>query len=162
MLTYSDNTAANIIIDKLGGVATVSDYAKRNNYNQTVLQRKLGTPDINNDNMTSALDCANYLDALLKKKVVSPAASDKIIVALKSRRAYEDVNSDFFGQFLPDNLDYAHISGILTNVRNDAGFYFNANKEPVIIVIMSPELTNEKAGEEAISKGVESIFKAIP
>ncbi len=162
MLTYSDNTAANIIIDKLGGVATVSDYAKKNNYNQTVLQRKLGTPDPNNDNTTSALDCATFLDTLLKKKIVSATVSDKIIIALKSRRAYEDISSDFFGRFLPDNLDYAHISGILTNVRNDAGFYFNANKEPVIVVILGTELTNEKAGEDAISKGVEAVLKAIP
>ena len=40
MITHSDNTATNMVIDIIG-MSAVNDYIKRNGYRDTILQRKM-------------------------------------------------------------------------------------------------------------------------
>ena len=166
MLIYSDNTAANIVITRLGGFQSVNNYARKNGYDRTLLQRDLGRPDPSRENLTSARDCATFLDNLLKKRVVGERASNMILDALARRRGVENQDEvynrqNYFGRFLPRSLAYRHISGLIPDVRNDVGYYPTANGSPVIVAILLSNLVDEAAGEEAIGRAVEQIYRAV-
>ncbi|NWJ47148.1 MAG: serine hydrolase [Chloroflexi bacterium] len=115
MLVHSDNTAANLLIDKLGGFKKVNEFAKNNGYGETLLQRKLGIPDPNNENYTSAKDCAQFLHNLVDGNIVSKKASAQMMQILQSRATNGDNKQDnalnLFGVNLPTDTIYGHISG---------------------------------------------------
>lgn len=84
-----------------------------------------------------------------------------MLASLKSRRAFEGNDTNFFGRLLPDNLEYGHISGILPNVRNDIGFYTGKNRSVIVIILLS-DIINEADSETAIGNVLDQIFKAVP
>ncbi|HEX2912579.1 MAG TPA: serine hydrolase [Chloroflexia bacterium] len=162
MLIYSDNSAANIMIDKLGGPAgfdKVNSYAQRFGYTQTKLQRRLGDVSNPNNNFTCSQDAANYLQHLIKGEIVDKNASDHIMAALKERLSYAQ-DQNYFGTLLPPDVDYRHISGTGTRIRNEFGYYPVLPGKYVIITIMvndAPE-ADEEAG---ISAAIQKINDAI-
>jgi beta-lactamase class A len=162
MLVYSDHTAASLVLNRLG-LAKVNDYARRNDYRVTTIQVNPASPEAATKNLTSARDCALIIDNLLKKKVVSTPVSEKILSELKTRRAYEDISTDFFGRNVPDNLDYTHISGVLPGVRNELGYYVTKSGGPVIIVLLSSNNSGtEAAVETALGQSIAQVLKTVP
>lgn len=74
MMTQSDNTASNIIIDKVGGLSAVNSEIKTLGSKNTVMKRKLmDTKELasGNDNLTSASDLGQFLVKLYRGKIVS-------------------------------------------------------------------------------------------
>ncbi len=156
MLIYSDNSAANIIIEKLGGMGKVNAYAQRYGYNQTLLQRKLGDVSNPNNNFTCARDAAVYVQRLLKGEIVDKASSDRILAALRERRGYRQ-DQNFFGTRLPGEVDYLHISGTGTLIRNEIGYISVRSGKPLIIVMLVAD-TAEAGAETAIATAIAQIY----
>jgi serine/threonine protein kinase/beta-lactamase class A len=162
MLTYSDNSAANLLINKLGGMAKINNYIQANNYKATKLQRFLGDVNNPNNNFTSARDTATFLQRVLQGNIVDKASSDLILGALQARRTYA-ADQNFFGTrlngFQKDN--YLHISGTGTRVRNEVGAVPIADSGSVIIAILDSDMPNESAAENSIATAVQVISQAI-
>lgn len=161
MLVYSDNSATNILIDKLGGFDTINSYASRNGYTSTRLQRKLGYPDSARENYTSANDAVTFMQNLYGLKVVNQDASNAIISILKKRRQYENKAYDYIGRYLPSGVDYVEKSGLGTGVRNDAGSFLTKSGARVSVAIFLSN-NNERTQEEAIGKTVQQLYNSIP
>ncbi|MEI7556283.1 serine hydrolase [Candidatus Chlorohelix sp.] len=154
MLVHSDNTAANLLIDKLGGFQKVNDYSQNSGYKDTLLQRKLGLPDANNENYTSAQDIGQFLYDLVDGYVVSEKASTQLMQILVARATIGDNSEDhalnMFGTDLPKDVKYGHLSGQNTNFRGESGFFSKTNGKPVVVVVIITG--NEVQAEQAINR----------
>ncbi len=161
MLVYSDNSATNLLIDKLGGFAAINDYIARNGYASTRLQRKLGYQDSTRENYTSANDAATFMQNLYSFKIVNQNASSAIINILQRRRQYENKAYDYIGRYLPSGVDYVEKSGLGTRVRNDVGSFVTKSGGRVFVAIFLSN-SNEQTQEEAIGKTVQQLYNSIP
>jgi serine/threonine protein kinase len=158
MLVYSDNSAANILVEHLGGFDVVNEYAQQNDYQDTRMQRSLGNLDPERENYTSARDGALFMERLIGGDIVSEEASSRLQEILERRAETEGGGAHFFGQNLPSGVQYAHISGLLPGVRNEIGYFYNEDRGGFAVVsFMLGELSDESAGETAISNVVGDI-----
>lgn len=165
-LVSSDNTGANILLDKLGGFDKVNAYAQRNGYSQTKIQRRLGDVNNSNNNFTSARDGATFMQRLLRGEIVDKVSSDRVLAALQERRSY-NADQNFFGTRLPPNVGYLHISGTGAGTRNEIGYIVTNPASPtpsdsaLIIAILASEVGNEQAAENTIATAILRISQAF-
>jgi S1-C subfamily serine protease len=158
MLIQSDNSAANIILDRIGGFDRINHYAATSGYSSTRMQRYLGDLDSGLENYTSARDSALFFARLLDGKVVNHAAAEFIALTLGYRPDFEPAYVNMFGRELPPYAFYAHASGLLPSTRNEAGFLITESGRAAVIAIMLEDLPNEELGEQAIARTVAEIY----
>ena len=91
MITVSDNTAANTLLERLGngdataGMAVVNEFCQENGYAQTSFGRKFLEAPTTGDNWTSANDCRNLLASIWQGTCVNAEASGKMLEYLKNQ-----------------------------------------------------------------------------
>ena len=91
MITVSDNTAANTLLERLGGgdaaagMAVVNEFCQENGYIQTSFGRKFLETPTGGDNWTSANDCRNLLASIWQGTCVNAEASGKMREYLKNQ-----------------------------------------------------------------------------
>lgn len=91
MITVSDNTAANTLLERLGngdataGMAVVNEFCQENGYTQTSFGRKFLEAPAIGDNWTSANDCRNLLASIWQGTCVNAEASGKMLEYLKNQ-----------------------------------------------------------------------------
>jgi beta-lactamase class A len=161
MLVYSDNIATNLVIKHIGGFGVVNNYLSRNGYGNTLLQRYMATTSAN-DNFTSSQDSAMFIQKLYNKQVVDETTSNNILRVLTRRRSYEDSQFVYIGRYLPSGVDYIEKSGLGPKTRNDTGSFTTKSGQRIHLSIMLSNLSNEGAGEEALSKAAQEIYNLIP
>jgi len=124
MIAWSDNTATNLVIDKIGLPAT------------TALMQELGCPHTHLHakvfrrdtsiaperskqfglGSTTAAEMVKLLERLQRREMVSPSASDEMLAHLAACQ-----DRDTFRKHLPRGTIVAHKTGLVTGVRTDAG-----------------------------------------
>ena len=163
MLTYSDNSAANLIIRKLGGYDKINSYILRNQYSATKLQRMLGNTDDPNNNFTSAKDAAIYMLHLSKGEIIDGNSSLQILNALLNRKIYSG-DQNFFSTKLTDQYQkngYVHISGTGVKVRNEIGLLPIPDSANMVIAILDTGMPDEAGAETAIASAVQVIGQSV-
>lgn len=131
MITVSDNNAANTLVNLLGdgddsaGMAAVTNYAHMNGYSQTSMGRLLLESNINGDNYTSAMDCANFLAAVYRGQT---AHSDDMMSLLMRQTRTSKIPAG-----VP--VKTANKTGELFNVQNDAAIVFA--DRPYVLCVLS-------------------------
>ena len=118
MISESDNTATNIIIDKLG-MSAVNDTAKRLGLESTKLNRLMMDEDAiakGVENYTSAKDVAAILELAYQGELASKKASATLLKALREQ---QDSSGILAG--LPGEATFAHKTGSLPTVQHDGG-----------------------------------------
>lgn len=163
MLTYSDNSGANILIRKLGGYDKVNSYIQRNQYTSTTLQRNLGDTSNPKNNFTSARDAATFMLRLTRGEIVDQAVSTHILQALNDRKNY-NADQNFFSTKLTAGYQrdgYTHISGTGTKIRNEIGLLPLLDSPSIIIAILDQDMPNETAAENAIASAVQVVATSV-
>lgn len=154
MIVDADWTAANILIDRLGGVESVNTFARSKGHTQTALKRKLDGSEAAKANVTTAAETAALLEKLdLPDEIISN-------VALGTITGGQGPN--YLGRNLPPGLGALQISGALPKVRTSAGYFLrpeDGTRASVAVFLLS-DLPNESAGEDAIAKAMEQIYKS--
>ena len=124
MVTQSDNTAANMLIDLLG-----FDYLNRTfremGLERTNLSRKMmdfRSRDKGIENYTSAREMADILEMIYRKGCVDSSVSEKSLEFLKSQKV-----NDRIPKLLPKDTIVAHKTGLERMVCHDAGIVFTDN-----------------------------------
>lgn len=129
MITISDNTGTNMVIDRLGGQATLNSQFQQLGLNQTQLHDWL--PDIPGTNTTSPVDLVNVLIGVEQGQLISMRSRDRILRTLTA------VNNR---QLLPQGLDtgatIAHKTGTLGKVLADAGLVDTPKGSRYIIAVI--------------------------
>lgn len=114
MMTISDNTATNMIIDRLGGIAQVNQSFTRWGLQQTLLRDKL--PDLEGKNTTSPRELAQVMDLIHQGDVVSLKSRDRMIDIMRQAET-----SVLLEQGLGSGASIAHKTGDIGKLLGDIG-----------------------------------------
>jgi tape measure domain-containing protein len=68
MLEKSDNTATNVLIDRLGGLTRATELAKKEGYKNTTISRYLNIPGSGTPNISTAQDVTLAMQSLIKNQ----------------------------------------------------------------------------------------------
>lgn len=92
MMEKSDNMAANVMIDYLGGLDVVNQEIKKLGFPDTVLERKMMDTDAlaaGKDNMTSVQDLGDALTLINNGKLISKEADNQMMAIMKNNQNHE-------------------------------------------------------------------------
>ena len=147
MIAVSDNSAANVLIDRVG-MENVNAMLDSLGLTHTRLRRKM--MDVKaaaegRENVSTPREMMTLLEALYRGKMLSPEMTDDFFTVLSTHK------DSYLPRDLPDGLKIANKPGDLEGVRNDSGVVFVQNG-PYIICVMMTYLHREREGEQAISK----------
>lgn len=136
MITQSDNTAANILIDILT-LDKINASAKELGCYDTVIQRKMmdfKAQSEGKDNFTSASDLCHVLIKIYNNECLGYIYDQKMIEVMKQQE-----NNTKIPLLLPAGTVVAHKTGELVTVENDAGIIF-VKDGAYILCILSNEI----------------------
>jgi beta-lactamase class A len=147
MVAVSDNSATNVLIDKVG-MQNVNAMLDSLGLSHTRLRRKMMDLDAakqGRENISTPREMMQLLDAIYHGKVLNKESTADFFKMLSTGKA------SFIPRDLPPELKVANKPGELEAVRNDSGIVFVEGR-PYVICVMMGYLRNERDGEDAISK----------
>lgn len=147
MIAVSDNSATNVLIDKVG-MQNVNAMLDSLGLSHTRLRRKMMDLDgarQGRENISTPREMMQLLDATYHGKVLNKESTADFFKMLSTGKA------SFIPRDLPPELRVANKPGELEAVRNDSGIVFVEGR-PYVICAMTGYLRNERDGEDAISK----------
>lgn len=132
MITESDNTATNMVIDLLG-MNNINQYIRQNGYNDTILKRKMmdfAAVNAGLDNYTSVTDLGNIFQKIYNHECVGHKEDEIMLSYLKGQ-----TDKECFPAALPGTV-IAHKTGELGGLYDDGGIIY-MNGRDIILVIMT-------------------------
>lgn len=147
MVAVSDNAATNVLIDRVG-MQNVNAMLDSLSLTHTRLRRKmmdLQAAKEGRENISTPREMMSLLEAIYKGKVLNKDSTEDFFKVLSTNK------SSFIPRDLPPGLKIANKPGELEAVRNDSGIVFVEGR-PYVICVMTSFLSNERDGEDAISK----------
>jgi beta-lactamase class A len=151
MIAYSDNTATNLILDKIG-IAALTRRMEAWGYPNTRIHAKvfLGkTTSVDPERSkrfglgsTTANEMVRLLEQVYHGKVVNAEACKEMLEHLKKCR-----DRDSFPRFLPAGTVVAHKTGSVTGVRTDAGILY-LKSGPVALCVLTEKNEDQRAGKD--------------
>lgn len=147
MVAVSDNSATNVLIDKVG-MQNVNAMLDSLGLTHTRLRRKmmdLQAAKEGRENISTPREMMQLLEAIYREKILNKDSAADFFKVLSTNKA------SFIPRDLPPDLKIANKPGELEAVRNDSGIVFVEGR-PYVICVMTGYLRNEREGEEAISK----------
>jgi len=156
MITDSDNTAANMLIDLLG-FDYLSQAFKDLGLDQTNMARKM--MDFRSrangvENYTTPREMAAILEAMYRRTCVSPTASEKCLECLKKQKV-----NDRIPRYLPRSVIVAHKTGLENKVCHDAGILFTG-KGDVLVAVFTEGNTGSIIAKRMIARLAAYVYKA--
>jgi len=156
MIIYSSNLATNIVIQTVGAA----------NVNATI--RAMGAKDIQVlrgvednkafekglNNVVSAYDLCLLFEKMAKGEAVNAPASAAMIKILLDQKF-----NDIIPAKLPPEVKVAHKTGWITGVHHDSGIVFLPDGRKYVLVLLSKELKDEKAGVAAMASVSELLYQ---
>ena len=147
MVAVSDNSAANVLIDRVG-MPNVNAMLDSLGLTHTRLRRKmmdLQAAKEGRENISTPREMMTLLDSIYHGKVLNKEFTADFFKMLGTNK------DSWIPRDLPADLKVANKPGSLEAVRNDSGIVFVEGR-PYAICVMTSFLRNERDGEEAISK----------
>lgn len=147
MVAVSDNSAANILIDRVG-MDNVNAMLQSRGFSHTKLQRKmmdLKAASEGRENLASPGELLQLLADVYQGKILNQEMTADFFKMLSTHK------SSFIPRELPDDLKIANKPGELEGVRNDCGIVFVPSR-PYGLCVMTSYLRRERDGEDAISR----------
>jgi beta-lactamase class A len=114
MMTISDNTATNMIIDRLGGITQLNQKFRSWGLQNTVMRNRLG--DFKGTNKTSAKDLVKLSALMEKNQLLSDTSESKVIRIMNGCH-----NKSLLPSGLGSGAKIAHKTGTLRFILGDAG-----------------------------------------
>lgn len=152
MIVLSDNTATNVLIDRLGMEninATMADMGMR----QSVLRRKLFDPAgraAGIENTVSAREIGALLEGLYAGELVSPEASAKMLELLRNQK----LNGKLPFYLKPRGIPVAQKTGEDDGITHDVGIVYAP--QPFVLCMLSNE-TDVPAFERLIQDAAREL-----
>ena len=138
MITHSDNTATNIVIDRVG-MSAINEYIQSQGYKDTILRRKMmdyGAIAAGRENFSSVRDLGTFFNRLYNYECVGEEY-DKIMLDFLVKQT----DTDCFPAALPGK-QIAHKTGALDGLYDDGGIIYSDGGDAVL-VIMTENFTGE-------------------
>jgi beta-lactamase class A len=147
MISVSDNSATNVIIDRVG-MENVNALLDSLGLTHTRLRRKmmnLKAAGEGRENIATPREMTMLLEDLYLGKVLNKQMTEDFFNLLSVHK------ESYIPRELPEDLRVANKPGELEGVRNDSGIVFTS-KRPYVISVMTTYLRRERDGGEAIVK----------
>ncbi len=145
MISVSDNSATNIIIDRVG-MENVNALLDSLGLTHTRLRRKmmdLKAAAEGRENVATPREMMTLLEDLYRGKVLNKQLTEDFLKLLSIHK------ESYIPRELPEDLRVANKPGELEGVRCDSGIVFTGNR-PFVISVMTTYLRHERDGGEAI------------
>ena len=152
MITESDNTATNMVIDRIG-MNTVNDYLRRHGYSDTILQRKMmdtSAIQAGRENYSSITDLGNIFLQIYHHNCVGNGYDEIMLEFLQGQ-----TDTDCFPAALPGKV-IAHKTGALIGLYDDGGIIYNGEND-AILVIMTENYTGEYTAMERMRQFARAV-----
>jgi beta-lactamase class A len=137
MIAVSDNTASNILIDRLG-MDNVNATLRSLGLAKTFLRRHMMDFEAakrGNENISTPREMALLLETIYKGKALNPELTAEFIKQLSTLKESE-LQHD-----MPEGVQVANKPGNLKGVRTDSGIIFAKNR-PFVISVMTEKARN--------------------
>ncbi|MFZ0815744.1 MAG: serine hydrolase [Candidatus Sulfotelmatobacter sp.] len=147
MVAVSDNSATNVLIDRVG-MDNVNAMLDSLGLVHTRLRRKmmdLEAAKQGRENISTPREMMMLLAAIYRGKLLNKQSTEDFFKILSTGK------DSWIPRDLPAGVRVADKPGELEGVRNDSGIVFVEGR-PYVICVMTTFLTNERDGEQAISK----------
>ena len=147
MVAVSDNSATNVLIDRVG-LENVNSMLENLGLHATRLRRKmmdLKAAGEGRENVSTPREMMTLLETIYRGKLLNKEMTDDFLKVLSTHKESSLL------QGLPDDAVAASKPGELEAVRNDSGIVFVKNR-PYILCVMTAYLKDEKEGSAAIRK----------
>lgn len=139
MIAFSDNTATNLVIDKIGLPTTAArmetlGFPNTKLHSKSFKRETSVFPERSEKfglGSTTASEMIGLLELLHAEKLVSPEASKAMLEHLKKCD-----DKDKFPRFLPAGTVIAHKTGSVNEARTDAGIIFSPNG-PIALCVLT-------------------------
>lgn len=158
MLINSDNTAANMIVDKLGGFGPVNTFSQAQGMGNTIMRRKLydlAAQSRGVENTTTTGDIARLFLRLQSGDLLQRTYADRLRTIL-AQRGQQDKNWALLN--LPPNTIALHMTGTGAGTRNDAIFVTVGEKQYLLVLMVTDP--NEAGIEAALARVSATLYNA--
>lgn len=148
MIIVSDNTATNMIIDRIGTDA-VSDRMRVLGLKTITLARKMydwEQQKLGKENVISAYEMMLLLRWLAEGRISSKSTSEEIL-GIMARQQYRDK----IPLLLPEDTRVANKTGSITRVTHDVGVVYTTNG-PYILCALAGDVDDKPQAERAIAE----------
>ncbi|MDQ4127291.1 MAG: class A beta-lactamase-related serine hydrolase [Actinomycetota bacterium] len=159
MITLSDNAATNLLIRRIG-MERVNDLAHDLGLRSTCLRRKMMDPEARargEENLTSASDMVVLLGEIWRGSFLSPESKALALELLLGQRMESRVPVA-----LPPGARYAHKTGELQGVENDAGLVLLPGRTFALAVLVEGDVERAVPPVAATVSVVCEAFAAFP
>lgn len=156
MIVVSDNTAMNILADRLG-FGAISEHIKRLGMDNTGLVKKLMLPPPvpGAYNYTTAGDIWKFLSMLESGEIAGREECDEMISIMSRQMFIEKIP-----RRLPKGVFTANKTGEVSGVRHD-GAIIRAFGKAMIISVLTSDSSDENASDDVISDISASLFRVF-
>jgi len=147
MVSLSDNSATNVLIDRVG-MDNINDWLAQLGLQNTRLRRHMldvKAAQEGRENTATPRELVTMLQALYGGRVFNKGTTDEFFKLLATQK------SSYIPRLLPADLMIANKPGNLDAVRNDAGIVFVAGR-PFAIAVMTTFARDELDAERSIAR----------
>jgi beta-lactamase class A len=147
MVSLSDNSATNVLIDRVG-MDNVNSWLTQMGLERTRLRRHMldvKAAQEGRENTSTPRELVTMLRAIHEGRVFGKATTEEFFKMLSTQK------SSYLPRHLPADLMIANKPGNLDAVRNDAGIVFVPGR-PFAIAVMTTFATDGVAAEESIGR----------
>ena len=145
MMTTSDNTATNMIIERMGGMKQLNQRFSKMGLRATMLRNPL--PDLTGTNTTTPEDLGNLLAKIDAGDLISLRSRDRLLHIMRNL-----VRNTLLPQGLEPGATIAHKTGDIKSVLGDAGIIDMPNGKRYIAAILVKRPDNSPQAKEFIQK----------
>lgn len=156
MIVVSDNTATNMLIDRLGGKEALNQRFQDWGLQHTILRAPL--PDLEGTNTTSPRDLSLLLTRIANGEIVSLQSRDRLLAIMR-----QTVTDTLLPQGLEESATISHKTGDIGSLVGDTGLIDMANGKRYVVTALVKRPDNDNRAQEIIrqtSKTIYSHFKA--
>lgn len=143
MITISDNTATNLLIDRLGGKEALTQRFQAWGLTSTAIQHRL--PDVEGTNTSSSQDLVTLLGLVSNGKLLSMRSRDRMLDIMRNT-----VNNSLLPSGLGEGATIAHKTGGIGSMIGDVGLIDMPNGKRYLIAAMVKRPRNDERAEELI------------
>ncbi|MGL5135572.1 MAG: serine hydrolase [Planktothrix sp.] len=152
MITNSDNTATNMLIERLGGIESLNQQFASWQLKQTQMQNIL--PDLEGTNKTSAKDLVNLMADINQGKLVSLKSRDFMLRIMQQTR-----NRSLLPRGLGDGAFIAHKTGNIDSVCGDIGLIDMPNGKRYLVGVLVQREADDPQANELIRQISSTIYQ---